>query len=95
MDADLKRDLCKRYGYSVEYLHYWLANPTCEACGKQESALPYQIVTRGAGGNDDEDNLLALCFVCRGYYIEGWRKFIERHVDLADKVHARRFWEVP
>ena len=91
MDADLKRDLCKRYGYSVEYLHYWLAHPTCEACGKQESALPHHIRTRASGGKDTNINLLALCFVCHGaWHAEGWSRFAEKNGYLNEKIEKAR-----
>jgi len=95
MTPEDKRDLCARYEYSDVYLAYWIEHSVCEACGKQESAMPHHIVSRGAGGRDDVANLLALCFVCHGqaYHTHGWRRFCLQFPHLADKIHARRLWE--
>lgn len=51
---------CKRHGYSPDYTAYWLRNTHCVVCGKL-SAAPHHLVTRGAGGLDNTENLLSLC----------------------------------
>ena len=51
---------CKQQGYSPEYTAYWLRNLYCVICGNIAGA-PHHIVTQGAGGTDNESNLLALC----------------------------------
>lgn len=51
---------CKREKYSKEYTQYWLDHIFCEAKTGQHSGHPHHIRTRGAGGDDSPDNLLAL-----------------------------------
>ena len=53
---------CTHHGYSFAYYEYWSSHPACEcpACS-QESQPPHHIRTRGAGGLDVPENLLALC----------------------------------
>ncbi|KKM74866.1 hypothetical protein LCGC14_1396040 [marine sediment metagenome] len=58
--TELIMEHCKKHHYSQEYTAYWLRNWHCVICGNI-SAPPHHIVTRGAGGTDDERNLLALC----------------------------------
>ena len=53
---------CKKKGYSIEYANYWAQRLFCEICG-HPSAPPHHIKTRGAGGTDEEANLIALCAV--------------------------------
>ncbi len=36
----------------------------CEACRKPVSGDPHHIRTRGAGGGDEPENLLRLCYEC-------------------------------
>ncbi len=53
---------CEKYNYSDEYRDYWLAHRTCEYPGcNKVSFPPHHIRTRGAGGTDEEGNLLAFC----------------------------------
>jgi hypothetical protein len=51
---------CAKYGYSEEYTRFWIGHSRCEICGLHSDA-PHHIRTRGAGGDDDSTNLLALC----------------------------------
>ena len=51
---------CRKYKYSAEYTQYWIANPFCLICGNY-SAAPHHKKSRGAGGGDTSDNLMALC----------------------------------
>ncbi len=54
--------ICKRRGYSKQYTVNWLRACRCILCGK-ESAPPHHIVSREAGGSDDNSNLLSLCSI--------------------------------
>ena len=49
---------------ATEILDYIYKHPWCEACGEplSEKIMPHHIKTRGAGGKDDETNLLRLCY---------------------------------
>jgi hypothetical protein len=60
MSPEDKLAYCTHNGYSFAYYEYWAAHPTCECCD-QESQPPHHIKTRGAGGEDTPENLLALC----------------------------------
>ena len=41
---------------------------------------PCHIRSRGAGGDDTDSNLIALCRACHSeQHTLGWRKFCERH----------------
>ena len=51
---------CKKHKYSKQYTDFWIHHPFCEICGNYSSA-PHHIRTRGAGGGDEDENLLALC----------------------------------
>jgi hypothetical protein len=52
---------CVHRGYAITYYDYWATHPICEICHSQESQPPHHIKTRGAGGEDTEENLLSLC----------------------------------
>ncbi len=51
---------CKQNGYSQEYTAFWLRNWHCTICGNISDA-PHHVVTRGSGGTDNSENLLAFC----------------------------------
>jgi len=53
---------CRKYKYSREYMIYWLRHVKCEVpdCPKL-AAAPHHIRSRGAGGKDNPENLIALC----------------------------------
>jgi 5-methylcytosine-specific restriction endonuclease McrA len=38
--------------------------PWCEHCGRAGTTQVHHIKSRGSGGGDEADNLVALCFVC-------------------------------
>ena len=63
--SDVIRSQCKKWHYSESYKQYWLNHPYCEVCRAEGitrySAAPHHIQTRGAGGKDNADNLIALC----------------------------------
>ena len=54
----------KRIKPNQKLYDYMDAHPFCEACGTQvsPSALPHHIKTVGAGGTDEPENLLRLCY---------------------------------
>jgi hypothetical protein len=60
MTAEDKLAYCTHHGYSFAYYEYWAAHPACEVCGA-ESQPCHHLRTRGAGGQDTPENLLALC----------------------------------
>ena len=77
---------------SKEYQKYWDDHPVCEACQAHPSGPPNHIQSRGAGGPDDPDNLLALCY--RDHY-EIWHtggpvKMMELYPHLAEKILAKK-----
>lgn len=43
---------------------YKRMHPICEACGAPAFGDPHHIKTVGAGGGDDDENLLRLCGRC-------------------------------
>ena len=53
---------CVNHGYSKVYMDYWLAHPLCQVC-TEPSVAPHHMKTRGAGGKDTPENLLALCIL--------------------------------
>ena len=58
--AEYVRAHCRTHKYSAAYTAYWLKHLVCECC-MNRSAAPHHIRSRGAGGDDDPGNLLALC----------------------------------
>lgn len=67
-------------------------NAQCIACGASPSDVCH-IRSRGAGGGDQEWNLISLC---RGHHIShhsiGWKKFTEKHPEVL-RVLAQKGWE--
>ena len=83
------RKYCRKKGYSTEYAEYWCAHPFCEVVGCNEpSGPPHHIRTRGAGGSDEVENLIALD---RLHHIEahnGVQTFANEHPEFHDKIFA-------
>lgn len=64
----------------------------CEACRRQPAGPPHHIKSRGAGGGDDNTNLLALCGVCHArIHQEGDRRFILHYPHLSAKISNVKF----
>lgn len=62
----------------------------CVSCGNGSNAC--HIESRGAGGDDVEDNLIAMCFICHRYqHDHGWSKLIEKHPHL-EKILEFKGW---
>ena len=80
---------CKRKHYSAGYTSYWQAHERCEACRRLSSEAPHHIRTRGAGGDDSEENLVALCIVCHNLiHKSGREKFCKKYSHLKAKIDA-------
>ncbi len=79
---------CKKYKVSEEAKKFWLSHRWCEICGLW-AEHPHHIRTRGAGGDDDPRNLLALC---TGHHTQvhqvGIASFYDRHPKVAPKIRA-------
>jgi len=67
MTSDEIRLYCKVKGYSAAYAEYWVLHPVCEVCvqlfpdGWRPAVTVHHMKTRGSGGGDEAENLLALC----------------------------------
>jgi hypothetical protein len=80
---------CARNGWSREYANYWISHQSCEARTGEESVAPHHIRTRGAGGDDHRDNLLALSMEKhRLIHNIGPEEFAEMHPWLKNKIIA-------
>lgn len=79
---------CKKYKYSKQYQAYWTAYPFCEICDN-DSAAPHHIRTRGAGGNDEPGNLLALCPTHHTVaHTMGIQSFAKKYEQFYEKIAA-------
>ena len=79
---------CKKYKYSKSYQAYWTAYPFCEVCGNFSTA-PHHIRTRGAGGNDESGNLLALCTTHHTEaHTMGIQSFANKYEQFYEKIAA-------
>lgn len=79
---------CRARKYSGTYRDFWLAHHRCECCGKT-SAAPHHIRTRGAGGDDNPLNLLALCTSCHTTIHQlGAKTFGEQNPKVKQKIRA-------
>jgi hypothetical protein len=87
LSIEEKRAFCKLHGYSHAYAEYWERHPGCEARCGAPSAPPHHVRTRGAGGCDEEWNLLALCaFHHRMAHSKGIETFARLYPNLADRI---------
>jgi len=83
---------CRKHKYSNEYMVFWLRHTKCEvpSCWKW-AAAPHHIRSRGAGGGDNPENLLALC---TDHHTEihqyGWQSFAFLHPSLLDRLEAAK-----
>jgi len=62
---------------------------TCKVsgCGNQVTGGRHHIVSKGAGGVDDEYNMLDLCFLHhREFHDHGWRTFCKNNHELAETI---------
>ncbi|MPL58620.1 hypothetical protein SDC9_04154 [bioreactor metagenome] len=57
----------------------------CEYCSSRFALQVHHIKTRGAGGNDTEDNLICLCYLCHGWAHDG----LIRKEELREIVNKR------
>ena len=76
---------------ATEVLCYIEKHPWCEACGEplSEKTMPHHIRTRGAGGSDDEANLIRLCYKCHAYiHSHGHTDFVQWWPHLYIKIMA-------
>ena len=78
---------CKKHKYSKQYTAYWIAHLFCEICGKVSSA-PHHIRTRGAGGGDEAENLLAFCNAHHDEVNMGIITFAKKYEQFYDKIFA-------
>jgi len=59
----------------------------CEACFKPAMAWPHHIRSRGAGGTDEPENLLALCPKCHhAIHFMGPHRFMRSFPHLEQKI---------
>ena len=70
----------------------------CEACGKLSTKEnPNQachIRSRGAFGDDTEDNLLSMCALCHhNQHLWGWKRFLDENPFLRIKM-AQKGWRI-
>lgn len=65
----------------------------CVICGDPSSTAAH-IQSKGAGGSDEEWNLLALCFKDHRYsHDHGWKALIDLHPNVEDILRAKG-WEL-
>jgi hypothetical protein len=89
LNIEEKTAYCGRHGYSRPYLAYWIAHPGCECNCAAPSEPPHHIRTRGAGGTDEEWNLLALCVLHhRTIHHKGVESFARLFPVVEKKIHA-------
>ena len=78
---------CKKHKYSKQYTDYWVAHPFC-FCGNY-SAAPHHIRTRGSGGGDESENLLALCTTHHTEaHTMGIQSFANKYEQFYEKIAA-------
>ena len=76
-DKDLMRSFYNRY---------------CIVCGRY-GCDPAHILTRGAGNDDTENNILALCRRCHQESGQiGLKKFTDKHPEVLLDLEARGFY---
>jgi Zn-dependent alcohol dehydrogenase len=76
---------------SIESYH--AAHPYCQACDlARKTAHIHHITTRGAGGKDDDGNLLALCVEHHAMaHAMGVRTFADMVPRVAEKIRQARW----
>lgn len=80
---------CEKRKYSPVYAAYWMRERVCVACLEHPSSAPHHIRTRGAGGDDAPENLLALCTSCHRKVDDlGRTLFCRLYPHLKKKVDA-------
>lgn len=79
---------CKKNKYSEAYAHYWLGHLFCEAKTGVRASSPHHIRSRGAGGDDSPENLLALSLEKHNeiHLIGPW-EFAVKHPWLREKIN--------
>ena len=67
--------------------HEW-----CEACGGKSAMCVHHIKSRGSGGKDDDDNLLALCYECHtAIHSGGPSKFCAKYPQVYPKISKIKY----
>jgi hypothetical protein len=96
MIEQIKRH-CKARGWSKEYEQYWIGHMHCEISGCKDhwgkikfAAPPHHIKSRGAGGTDEPENLIALCsdhhtFGGDAVHRVGWKTFVKKYPEVKEK----------
>ncbi len=82
------RKYCRKNKVSEKVREFWIRHPRCEICGLW-SRHPHHIRTRGAGGDDEWVNLMALC---TSHHTEihqiGSETFGERYPSVTYKIRG-------
>ena len=69
-------------------------NMPCDICGRQPPGDPSHIRSRGAGGPDEDWNLVAMCRECHTQWHHfGWATFCRRR-PIASFVLMKKGWEM-
>ena len=81
----------------VEGMFVDLTRP-CDACGKvptkEQPNQACHIRSRGAFGDDAEDNLLSMCAICHhNQHLFGWKRFLNENQFLRQKL-AQKGWRI-
>ncbi|MCX5769461.1 MAG: hypothetical protein NTZ09_04200 [Candidatus Hydrogenedentes bacterium] len=80
---------CLRNRYGADYAQYWMDHLVCEAGCEKPSQPPHHLRTRGAGGDDSPENLLALCVEDHAIIgTMGRQEFVRRYPHLKRKIEA-------
>jgi hypothetical protein len=68
-------------------------NRECEICRETRGVVAHHLKTKGAGGTDSEENLLAVCFLCHHLiHHKGLSWATAKWTHLADILEAKG-WE--
>ena len=82
------RKYCKQYDVPLILQRYWEDHPHCEVnhCWRW-SDFPHHIRTRGAGGTNNHENLLALCTEHHNeIHFRGVKTFAADHPEVEQKI---------
>ena len=76
--------------HTKKLMEYKKANPYCEVCKLPKRAYQaHHIRTRGAGGDDDPENLLALCDMHhKEIHYQGNETFMQSNPHMRKKIEA-------